>query len=146
MIELIASDGKTWKLEIAELDASLANHRELLDDGKLKLDYPSSIIEHLVNWISTFGKGTIPSQNAQKNKELRQQFFLVLSKKELLSILEVAEKIGLNSLLDAGAQYVADLLSNMTEDEMKEYLEVESDPLIGDDTEKARELLKYVSE
>lgn len=146
MIELIASDGKTWKLEIAELDASLANHRELLDDGKLKLDYPSSIIEHLVNWISTFGKGTIPSQNAQKNKELRQQFFLVLSKKELLSILEVAEKIGLNSLLDAGAQYVADLLSNMTEDEMKEYLEVESDPLIGDDKEKARELLKYVSE
>lgn len=145
MIELVASDGKTWSLEAAELDASLANHRELLEDGKLKLGYPSPIVEHIVKWISILGKGPVLSQNAQKNKELRQQFFLVLSTEELLSILEVAEKIGLNSLLDAGAQYVADRISNMTEEDMKEYLGVGSDPLTGNDEKEARELLKYIS-
>lgn len=63
-----------------------------------------------------------------ENKELRQQFFLLLSKEELLSTLEIAERIGLNSLLDGGAQYVSDLLSNMTDAEMKAYLDVERDP------------------
>ncbi|EES99315.1 Hypothetical protein GL50581_3449 [Giardia duodenalis ATCC 50581] len=146
MIEIVASDGKTWKFGVVELDTFLANHRELLEDGKLKLDYPSNIVEHVVEWISTLGRESISSQNEQKNKELRQQFFLLLSKEELLSTLEVAEKIGLNSLLDSGAQYVADLLSNMTDAEMKAYLGVEADPLTVDAEEKVRELLKYVTE
>ena len=146
MIEIVASDGKTWKFRAVELDTFLANHRELLEDGKLKLDYPSNIVEHVVEWISTLGRESISSQNEQKNKELRQQFFLLLSKEELLSTLEVAEKIGLNSLLDSGAQYVADLLSNMTDAEMKAYLGVEADPLTVDAEEKVRELLKYVIE
>ncbi|KAE8305141.1 Skp1 family, dimerization domain-containing protein [Giardia duodenalis] len=146
MLELVASDGKTWKVGAAELDALLANHRELVEDGKLKLDYPSAIVEHVVEWISTFGKGSISSQDAQKNKELRQQFFLLLSKEELLSTLEIAERIGLNSLLDGGAQYVSDLLSNMTDAEMKAYLDVERDPLSADAEEKVHELLKYVTE
>lgn len=146
MIEIVASDGKTWKFGAVELDTFLANHRELLEDGKLKLDYSSNIVEHVVEWISTLGRESISSQNEQKNKELRQQFFLLLSKEELLSTLEVAEKIGLNSLLDSGAQYVADLLSNMTDAEMKAYLGVEADPLTVDAEEKVRELLKYVTE
>lgn len=146
MLELVASDGKTWKVGTAELDALLANHRELVEDGKLKLDYPSAIVEHVAEWISTFGKGSMSSQDAQKNKELRQQFFLLLSKEELLSTLEIAERIGLNSLLDGGAQYVSDLLSNMTDAEMKAYLDVERDPLSADAEEKVHELLKYVTE
>jgi len=126
-VDIVADDGCRFRTRRDLVESSCPRAVPLLQGDVLSLGAPARVVQLVVSWIENTEKLNYTCLSGFERRQRQEDFWQAISTEEALSVLALAEALGLESLLDSGADHFAKILENQTVAEIRETLGVQDD-------------------
>lgn len=126
-MEIMAEDGCRFRTRRDLVEAAFPLAAPLMRSGTLSLAAPPRTVQLMVTWIENSEKLDYTGLPGFERRQLQGDFWRAISVAEALSVLSLAETLGMESLLDSGAEFFAEILEDQTVAEIRETLGVQDD-------------------